>query len=723
MAASWKVKTMPLNDDTLPPASASELKTKAQFSIQTFVDNAARDWQHIRDRLQIYGDALRSKWKKLSKANRKALILQAQPDLSPNKSPEQRIMFEIEKPEKDSRIGILSTTLAQASVLDLVPENLSLQQRNAFLVPYLNIETLVDDQSRLLSLLHNRSVWTLEEWVPFDAEQMRMGFQRGFLAEKFSTKCVGMFGEQFGQLLDWNKDACHSWAMVGYPLASLVLEAQAFLLSFLRKVVDLLYFLQTDPAYLQHCIRLGSQKIHPDQDPDAAWLGKAAELVLWESINDIRRLRHVVEQCDYLVDLEHLEPMSVESPGPSRYEMAFSVLSFTTCKDLGDCLETMRRMIHTDGDFRSSYNYWCTSNGTVKAKLKWDGEKIGGQKRLFENDPLLWALLTLADSPSDLGANNKSLAMRLIDDCLKDPKERRRISPPFYAFLSKFALYDLMLSELHHLRPRLIPFNPETMLEHNEECWLALRYPTHGPRKQSLEELHQIKPLLKKVCEKPWPKGKKDEKWHEEAQIIRQDMTRPGQFSWACVLDPSLCVACVERRSRRSLLSWLTILAMSMRQRSKLRMTRLTAWSDEAENSSGEASPEINEVDVQAARLAGTLTLSEEPPPANTIEVNAESIRIFSRMFSSGEESKGIVKWQQVVTAMADAGFAATHCGGSAVSFCPIEGASMKGSIVFHKPHPEPNVDSVMLHMMGKRLRKWFGWGNETFVEREKKKD
>lgn len=176
IAASWKVKTMPLNDDTLPPGTGGiGLRTEdecedqdcgpcllqflplryfsaphllddrnipddeAQISVQTFVDNAARDWHHIRDRLQLYGDALRSKWKKLSKVSRKALILQAQPDLYPYKSPEQRVMFKIEKPEKDGRIGILSNTLAQASALDLVPEDLSRQQRNAFLVPYLNI--------------------------------------------------------------------------------------------------------------------------------------------------------------------------------------------------------------------------------------------------------------------------------------------------------------------------------------------------------------------------------------------------------------------------------------------------------------------------------------------------------------------------------------------------------------------------------------------------------
>jgi hypothetical protein len=39
-----------------------------------------------------------------------------------------------------------------------------------------------------------------------------------------------------------------------------------------------------------------------------------------------------------------------------------------------------------------------------------------------------------------------------------------------------------------------------------------------------------------------------------------------------------------------------------------------------------------------------------------------------------------------------------------------------KGKIVLHKPHPTPELDSVMLLINGKRTSKWFGWSKETFV-------
>jgi hypothetical protein len=66
---------------------------------------------------------------------------------------------------------------------------------------------------------------------------------------------------------------------------------------------------------------------------------------------------------------------------------------------------------------------------------------------------------------------------------------------------------------------------------------------------------------------------------------------------------------------------------------------------------------------------------------------------------------------------MVDVGFSVTHRGGSAVSF-----KGDRGVIVFHRPHPEPNIDPVMLSSMGKRLRKWFDWGRDSFVARTKQK-
>ena len=102
----------------------------------------------------------------------------------------------------------------------------------------------------------------------------------------------------------------------------------------------------------------------------------------------------------------------------------------------------------------------------------------------------------------------------------------------------------------------------------------------------------------------------------------------------------------------------------------------------------------------------------------DTIAVKQTSVDFFRQMFSSVEAPERSPKWVDLLDAMVDAGMSATHGGGSAVVF--QDEKKKKGSIVLHKPHPDPTVDHVMLKTIGKRLTKWFGWDEDTFVERER---
>ena len=74
-------------------------------------------------------------------------------------------------------------------------------------------------------------------------------------------------------------------------------------------------------------------------------------------------------------------------------------------------------------------------------------------------------------------------------------------------------------------------------------------------------------------------------------------------------------------------------------------------------------------------------------------------------------------------------GFSARNGGGSALVFengdlsaAAAEGRgggaadAAGGKIIFHKPHPIPKIGSIILHSMGRRMAKWFGWHRELFV-------
>ena len=86
-------------------------------------------------------------------------------------------------------------------------------------------------------------------------------------------------------------------------------------------------------------------------------------------------------------------------------------------------------------------------------------------------------------------------------------------------------------------------------------------------------------------------------------------------------------------------------------------------------------------------------------------------------MYSAGDcVEKSSVGWKEVVAALVDAGLHTSQGEGSALTFLHSE----KGSISFHRPHPDPTVYPIMLHVMGKRLAKHFGWDGSVFVECKK---
>ncbi|KAK5123221.1 hypothetical protein LTR85_003420 [Meristemomyces frigidus] len=105
------------------------------------------------------------------------------------------------------------------------------------------------------------------------------------------------------------------------------------------------------------------------------------------------------------------------------------------------------------------------------------------------------------------------------------------------------------------------------------------------------------------------------------------------------------------------------------------------------------------------------------PASLSSIAVSSESQALFASIFTPQAEAISSVRWEELVAAVVDAGCSVTHNGGSAVTF-KYERRDAGGTVVVHRPHPDPSVDHVMLKTIGKRLRKWFGWDAYTFVER-----
>ncbi|KAK5715019.1 hypothetical protein LTR15_010435 [Elasticomyces elasticus] len=97
-----------------------------------------------------------------------------------------------------------------------------------------------------------------------------------------------------------------------------------------------------------------------------------------------------------------------------------------------------------------------------------------------------------------------------------------------------------------------------------------------------------------------------------------------------------------------------------------------------------------------------------------TLQVRRGSKKVFEKMFPVPGAQLRDVSWETFVAAMVDAGCSVRLNGGSMFTFKDIKNS--KASIVFHHRHPDSTVDPSMLKNMGRRLRKWFGWDEETFT-------
>ncbi|PVH73887.1 hypothetical protein DL98DRAFT_594576 [Cadophora sp. DSE1049] len=111
-----------------------------------------------------------------------------------------------------------------------------------------------------------------------------------------------------------------------------------------------------------------------------------------------------------------------------------------------------------------------------------------------------------------------------------------------------------------------------------------------------------------------------------------------------------------------------------------------------------------------------------ETEPLIQAAVSKKALAVFKVMFPNDnlkDRSKS-VDWDAFVNAMGEeeVGFVARHsAGGAAYTFEPCETSKWagQGKIVFHKPHPAPVLDSIMMSINGKRMKKWFGWSEESF--------
>jgi hypothetical protein len=189
----------------------------ARRVIMGHVQNTQEDREYVLQRLSSHGDTIVNRWKKKSREKRQALLNDACPDLQEVRWFFPRYTFTPESKMASSR---------------------NLASRRHLLLPWLSVEVLKMNPVVLFALLHYRTAYPPQDWATYDSRQLILSWSCGYFELEFSSKCVIMHGQRYGELVDWQAGPAHRADILGFPRARLVLEAQAYLMGTLRKIVD-----------------------------------------------------------------------------------------------------------------------------------------------------------------------------------------------------------------------------------------------------------------------------------------------------------------------------------------------------------------------------------------------------------------------------------------------------------------------------------------------------
>ncbi|KAL8864826.1 MAG: hypothetical protein Q9174_007205, partial [Haloplaca sp. 1 TL-2023] len=209
---------------------------QAKNTAQRLCKEMGEHLQAAKSAVDSHGEAIQKRWLKKGKFKRGALLRDLRPQMLEN---------------EDKMLDIV-IQLKRDGNRDNPKEE---RYREPLLLPYINIETLSKDGTKILRLLKNRTSHWPGDFVPFDYMQILTGWCAGAFKEQTSLGVIRMYGTQYGNWHQGNESGGmqRAWSRCGrlnadylevetgddYPVswALLILEAQLDLAKFLHDFV------------------------------------------------------------------------------------------------------------------------------------------------------------------------------------------------------------------------------------------------------------------------------------------------------------------------------------------------------------------------------------------------------------------------------------------------------------------------------------------------------
>jgi hypothetical protein len=395
---------------------------------------------------------------------------------------------------------------------------------------------------------------------------------------------------------------------------------------------------------------------------------------------------------------------------------------------------------------------WCPDDvdGPTVFKIERKAGAPKEQKDLFARDPLDWCLTQMQGQPDKQTHYDHAILFAFLESHLacSDSKERARLDEFIYQKLSDLAAcHEILVSVRLHRPQNKARDIEEVKVSEKGIAWKGLMIETFLRN----ETVGLGTALLKDFFEAPLPSGQKNSVWLTRTQNIRKAL----EGFWTGVRKS--CKKALENSkfTAEEVRTTLEVVSINLTQNYidsvQAEQQRIL---DAIKNASVPAAVQVQKewlsdastqpaaplrktkVKTRHSKHAGSMEeidravselmidSSQDKPPTTDkspqIQVTKRAYDGLTVMYSTtAEESAKTIKWDMFVHSMLDMGFSARNGGGSAVVFengTLAEGRAIGGRIIFHKPHPIPNIDPIILHIMGKRMTKWFGWHRELFV-------
>ncbi|KAF5868688.1 uncharacterized protein Bfra_012018 [Botrytis fragariae] len=554
---------------------------------------------------------------------------------------------------------------------------------------------------RLSGLLYNRTKYSPEQWGPYDNCLLEKHWAIGSLALDYNSHSIIMHGPKYGTMTQWKGIEAHRWTPIGFPRAILILETQAYLLTFLRSVVEQIVC-SSNASLVKNQTTMLDEAFQQGLKRSSGTFGYTLELASpylnqpfssppsfdIDTLLDIAKTRQAL-QGDHLW-LVQTDPLIQSSSGRSEI--------FDEIPKLKGLLTPLHEILDSR---RPLWKVYDELLGALEAllldQLQRRLQYLGSILPMRLRDTFRFSTFQRLES---MAFYHTRRDLKLFPDFAKDMKELARMDEIMYAAFFDMAAINQMLEMVRFYRPRGVRREID---EITKDQYQATRLDTRtwepsgtipmredGDRKIEAEKL--LVKFTKEFIDTPEPSGTRlSQQWLDTdkqqrvalgrmwAQIRarhEQTLRRLGfeQEDVDCDLATLSADSTPDHIASIDIRNSEILAEIVARKAKKDCITRTSSVCSKVKTRKLNIADTDEELPFKISVDSDSIVSPPLEVPSTKVSVSKNSYAIFQTMFPTRnfEKRTKTVPWDSFVNAMVDAGFVASQsAGGSALQFEP----------------------------------------------------